>query len=138
MRSRKATRVRYTGRMRSRRSGHAATWWLYLVRMPNGALYTGIALNVAERFAAHCAGRGAKALRGRGPLVLARRSRVGARALALRVEHRVKRLPKAYKERLVAAPRVLRRLIASVCEQARSPVSARDRIHRSIKRPPAW
>ena len=78
-------------------------WSLYLVRTRDGALYTGITVDVTERVAAHAAGRGAKALRGRGPLVLVFALLVGARAVALRLEARVKRLAKADKERLVAA-----------------------------------
>jgi putative endonuclease len=81
----------------------APKWWLYLVRTGTGALYTGIALDVQVRFAAHVAGTGAKALRGRGPLQLVFSSRVGARGAALRLEARVKRLPKAAKELLPTA-----------------------------------
>lgn len=78
-------------------------WWLYMLRTADGALYTGIALDVAARFAAHAAGRGAKALRGRGPLAVAFAVPVGAKGPALRLEARVKRLTKAAKERCVAA-----------------------------------
>jgi putative endonuclease len=80
-----------------------ARWSLYLVRTRDGALYTGIALDVTARLAAHVAGDGAKALRGRGPLQLAFTALVGARGAALRLEARIKRLPKTAKERLVAA-----------------------------------
>ncbi len=87
-------------------------WFLYLVRSKNGALYTGIALDVAARLRMHASGRGAKALRGRGPLVLAFSSRVGTLSLALRVEARVKRLSKAAKESLVQRTRLPRAWIA--------------------------
>jgi len=80
------------------------TWWIYLVRRADGGLYTGIAIDVRRRLAEHEAGRGAKALRGRGPLHLVLRRRIGALGLALRVEHALKQLPKATKERLVAEP----------------------------------
>jgi putative endonuclease len=88
-----------------------ARWSVYLVRTAAGALYCGIAQDVAARFLAHAAGKGAKALRGRGPLQLAFALAVGGKGLALRVEARVKRLPKAQKERIVAAglpPELLR------------------------------
>lgn len=86
-------------------------WSLYLVRTRDGALYTGIALDVGARLAQHETGRGAKALRGRGPLRLEFATVVGARGAALRLEARVKRLPKTAKERIVAAglPRGWRR-----------------------------
>jgi putative endonuclease len=84
-----------------RRSPAQPAWWLYVVRTERGELYTGVATDVARRLARHRAGRGAKYLRGRGPLELVYRRRLGERGLALRVERRVKRLPRAEKERLV-------------------------------------
>lgn len=82
-------------------------WYLYLVRCRDGSLYTGISTDVPRRFAAHQANQGARRLRGRGPLELVYTHPLGEHGLALRVEHRVKRLSRAAKERLVrgeAAP----------------------------------
>jgi putative endonuclease len=76
-------------------------WYLYLVRCRDGSLYTGISTDVPRRFAAHQANRGARRLRGRGPLELVYTHPLGGHGLALRVEHRVKRLSRAAKERLV-------------------------------------
>ena len=78
-------------------------WHLYLVRTYEGNLYTGIAKDVERRIAEHKnpGGRGAKYLRGRGPIELAYRSRIGDHALALRVERGVKRLSKERKEGIV-------------------------------------
>ncbi len=77
-------------------------WSLYLVRARDGSLYTGIALDVEKRVAEHVAGfRGAKALRGRGPLELVYKTEVGERGLTQGLEHRVKRLAKTAKEQLV-------------------------------------
>jgi putative endonuclease len=75
-------------------------WYLYLVRCRDGSLYAGISHDVARRLEAHRAGRGSRYLRGRGPLVLERRIRVGGRSQALRVEHKVKRMRKERKEKL--------------------------------------
>ena len=69
------------------------TWYLYLLECCNGRLYTGIATDVERRLEEHRAGRGARYERGRGPLRLALQRSVGDRALALRVEARVKKLP---------------------------------------------
>jgi putative endonuclease len=81
---------------------------LYIVRCADGSLYTGIALDVARRFREHQDGpRGAKYLRGRGPLTLAFESTVGDRAAASRAEYRVKNLPKVEKERLIAGRKML-------------------------------
>lgn len=76
-------------------------WYLYLVRCRDGSLYTGISTDVARRFAAHQANRGARRLRGRGPLELVFTEPLGGRGLALQIEHRVKRLTRADKERLI-------------------------------------
>jgi putative endonuclease len=107
----------------------SACWWVYLVRRADGALYAGIALDVARRLAEHRAGRGSKALRGRGPLRLVLRRRVGDRGRALRLEALLKRLSKEQKERLVRAPRAgWRRLLAAIAlSGARTRPSPSDR-----------
>jgi putative endonuclease len=76
-------------------------WYLYVVRCRNGHLYTGIATDVERRLADHRAGRGAKYLRGRGPLTLVFKQRIGEKGLALKIEQQVKRLPKVKKEHLI-------------------------------------
>ncbi len=88
-----------------------STWSVYVLRCKDGALYTGIATDVARRLEEHRAGKGAKALRGKGPLELVISHSVGDRGHALRVEGCVKRLPKADKELLVRRAAGLRRLV---------------------------
>ena len=80
-----------------------SVWHVYVVRDSGGSLYTGITTDVERRVAEHGGrgGRGAKYLRGRGPLELAFRSEIGSRAQALKVESRIKRLSKARKEQIV-------------------------------------
>lgn len=82
-------------------------WWLYVLRCGDGSLYTGIALDVGARFAAHAAGKGARYTRGRGPLVLVRRARVGDRGDALSVERRFKGLSRREKDEVLGRPRGL-------------------------------
>ena len=77
-------------------------WYLYMVRCRGGNLYTGIATDVERRFADHQANQGAKYLRGKGRLKLVFKKRIGQHSLALKIERRVKRLPKHKKERLVS------------------------------------
>lgn len=77
-------------------------WHLYLVRCRDGSLYTGITTDVERRLADHDRNRGARRLRGRGPLQLVFSRAVGDRGAALRLEYRVKRLSRAAKERLVS------------------------------------
>jgi putative endonuclease len=76
-------------------------WSVYIVRCRDGSLYTGIATDVARRLAEHADGRGARYLRGRGPLRLELERRVGSRAAAQSVEARIKRLSRREKERLL-------------------------------------
>jgi len=84
------------------------TWYLYVVRTVHGTLYTGIATDVARRYAEHCAGgtRCARYLRAHPPAALVLRQPIGSRAVALRVEYRFKRLPRAAKDAVVRAGRL--------------------------------
>ncbi len=88
---------------------------IYLVRCADGSLYTGIAVDVARRLREHRLGvRGAKYLRGKGPLQLAFVAVVGDRSEASRLEYRVKQLDRAAKEDLIAG----RLSIASLVDAA--------------------
>lgn len=94
-----------------------ATWYVYMLRTRTGALYTGIATDVARRLAEHEMGkRGAKALRGKGPLQLVMKRRVGAKPLALRVELAIKNLSKPEKELLAGSMRRMSALVRSLKE----------------------
>ena len=74
--------------------------------------WQGIAIDVARRIDEHERGRrGARYLRGRGPLKLEFAERVGDRGAATRIEHRLKRLAKPDKERLIAGERSLGNLL---------------------------
>ncbi len=81
--------------------GRAAFWFVYVARCADGSLYTGIARDVKARIAAHDAGKGARYTRGRGPLTLCATHRCRSKGDALRVEHAMKRLPRAGKERVL-------------------------------------
>ena len=91
-------------------------WYLYLIRCRDGSLYTGITTDVARRFAEHRGkgAGGAKYLKGRGPLELVLRRKVGSRSLALRVEQKVKKLPKARKEKLIKGRKYLQDIIKTI------------------------
>lgn len=79
------------------------TWHLYILRCGDGTLYTGIAVDVDRRFAAHVQGKGAKYTRGRGPLQLLYREECGDHSQALRRELQVKALSRQEKEQLIAS-----------------------------------
>lgn len=82
----------------------AARWSVYLLRCGDGTLYTGIALDVARRVAAHGDGRGARYTRGRGPFTVLATRACASKGDALRLELAVKRLPRDAKLAL-AGPR---------------------------------
>jgi predicted GIY-YIG superfamily endonuclease len=67
-------------------------WCVYLLRCADGTLYAGITNDLQKRLAAHCAGRGARYTRGRGPLALVHAEPARTRSAALRREHELKRL----------------------------------------------
>ena len=78
-------------------------WFLYLIRCRNGRLYTGITTDVERRFGEHESGKkkGSKCLRGKAPLTLVMKKKVGSRSMALKIEAKVKKLPKIKKELLI-------------------------------------
>jgi putative endonuclease len=82
----------------------APRWYVYIVRASDGTMYTGVTTDVERRLAEHRGngGRGARYLRGREPLEIVYRRRLGDRGLALRVEWRLKRRPRAEKQSIVS------------------------------------
>ena len=75
---------------------------LYIVRCADGTLYTGIATDVDRRLSEHESGiRGARFLRGKGPLQIVFSEVVGDRSLASRLEYRVKKLDRLKKLELI-------------------------------------
>ena len=91
-------------------------WYLYIVRCNDGSLYTGITIDVARRFEEHCGkGKtGAKYLKSRRPLKLVFQAKIGNRALAMKVERKVKTLPKVKKKMLINGEIVIEALINQV------------------------
>lgn len=84
----------------------ATNWFIYLVRTGVGSLYAGISTDPERRLRQHQSGKGARALRGKGPLTLVWRQGVADKGEALRLEYRLKQQSKAFKERLVLDPRL--------------------------------
>jgi len=79
-----------------------AEYSVYIVRCGDGSYYTGIATDVTRRIAEHeSSPRGAKYLRGRGPLTVVFAEAVGDRSIASRLEYHVKQLDRAGKEKLI-------------------------------------
>jgi putative endonuclease len=69
-------------------------WSVYVLRCGDATFYTGISTDVARRVDEHRVGkRGAKYLRGRGPLEIIFQRSVGNRSIATKIEYRIKQLP---------------------------------------------
>lgn len=78
-------------------------WYVYVLRCADDSLYTGVSNRLSSRLQRHNAGKGAKYTRGRRPVVLVYCEPADNRAMALRREAAIKRLPAAAKRRLVAS-----------------------------------
>ncbi len=95
---------------------NAARWHVYLLECDGRAVYTGVTTDVTRRVAEHAAGgrRAARFTRGRARVRLLYAVEVGERGLAMRVEHRLRRLPRATKlaiaDAVPDAPALLGRL----------------------------
>lgn len=94
-------------------------WSLYLIRCRNGTLYAGITTDVARRFAEHQEGapKGARYLRGKGPLQLEYQALAGDRSTATKLELWVKALPRSVKEDVVQGKLDLLKLFAAKRER---------------------
>lgn len=81
--------------------GAKQTWWVYVLDC-DGRLYTGVTTDPERRWREHRAGRSraARFTRGAAAIELRYAVAVGGRSLALRAEHRLKRLPRAEKLQL--------------------------------------
>ena len=91
------------------------SWWIYVLDC-DGRLYTGVTTDPERRLKEHRAGRTRAARFTRGVVSVELRYAVdlGGRSLALRAEHRLKRLPRSEK--------------LNVCEQAISAEELLDRL----------
>lgn len=80
-------------------------WSVYIIRCDDGSLYTGISTDVSRRLCEHASGdpKGARYTRPFTSISLVYEARVGPKSMALKIEHRIKKLTKARKERLVSS-----------------------------------
>ena len=76
-------------------------WSVYLIRNNRNALYCGVTNNVERRFKQHESGKGAKALKGKGPLTLEWCCSFENKSVAMKAEYFIKQLTKTKKELLV-------------------------------------
>jgi len=88
-------------------SGTGRPWFLYLIECVDGSIYTGIAVDVAARYDAHCRGTGARYTRSHAPRRLLGCEMHPDRSSASKAEYRIKRLS-ATEKRAFAATLELR------------------------------
>jgi putative endonuclease len=79
--------------------GH--TYFVYMVRCSNGALYTGVTTDVARRLAEHNDARGARYTRVHVPVELMWSEAHPDRSSAMKREAKIKRLPRSKKLELI-------------------------------------
>ena len=77
-------------------------WFVYLIECVDGSLYTGIAVNVDARYAAHACGKGARYTRAHPPARLLARFAYADRSAASKAEYAIKQLSPAAKRALCA------------------------------------
>lgn len=77
-------------------------WFVYLIECMDGSIYTGIATDVARRYAEHASGRGARYTRAKPPRRLLGAFEHPDRGSALRAEHAIRQLPPQAKRALCA------------------------------------
>jgi putative endonuclease len=78
-------------------------WWVYILLCANERLYVGIARDVEQRFAVHCAGKGAFYTRLNAPVRVLARQRQPSRSAALKAEYALKQLSRPRKLAWVAS-----------------------------------
>lgn len=82
----------------------SSVWFVYMIKTRLNTLYTGVTIDVERRLAEHASGsvKGARYLRGKGPLTMVWHKQVADKRQAMQVEYRLKRLPRATKDKIVA------------------------------------
>ena len=81
--------------------------FVYMLRCAGDRIYTGYAVDVEARFEQHKSGKGAKFTKAFPPECVLRKFELNSREEALRLEARIKKLPRPQKELLAAGDEVL-------------------------------
>ena len=121
---RNATALPPTSRAQAARARASRRWYVYLIVCRGGAIYTGIALDVAARYALHVAGAGARYTRANPPLRLLAKFACKDQSMASRMEAAIKRLPAAAKARLAGMTAAAARRTLLIHRPVDSPASS--------------
>ncbi len=82
---------------------HSKPWYVYMIECRDGSIYTGVAVDVAARYARHASGKGARYTRSHPPLRLLAVFTHPDRSTALKAEYALKKLGAPEKRALAAA-----------------------------------
>ncbi|WP_218310114.1 GIY-YIG nuclease family protein [Alteromonas antoniana] len=84
---------------------NSSRWYIYIIENRLGQFYTGITCDPIRRIAQHRGEKpgGAKALKGKSPLVFRGVFEVANKSQALKAEYRVKQLSRLQKQKLLKA-----------------------------------
>ena len=85
-------------------------WIVYILKCGDGSYYTGIAKDIDKRIEEHRSGKGAKYLRGRGPLEIIFSKNVDSHGSALKYEIKIKKLSRSDKTNLISNPTIFDKL----------------------------
>jgi len=80
------------------------SWIVYMVRLSNGSLYTGITNNLERRLKTHADGKGSKYVRSHLPFELVYKEIVADQSAALIREAEIKGKNVKYKQGLINSP----------------------------------
>ena len=81
--------------------------FVYMLRCAGDRIYTGYAVDVEARFEQHKSGKGAKFTKAFPPQCILRKFELSSHEEALRLEARIKKLPRPQKELLAAGDKTL-------------------------------
>lgn len=76
-------------------------WYVYIIQCKYGSYYTGITNNIQKRLELHSNNKGAKYLKGRGPLKIVASWEFSNKSEAAKREAQIKKLTKKQKEKLI-------------------------------------
>ena len=89
--------------------------FVYMLRCKGERIYTGYAVDVEDRFRRHAEGKGAKFTRAFPPISILRTFELISKEHALRLEARIKKLPRQKKEKLAqGSPEIENKLMESL------------------------
>jgi putative endonuclease len=84
--------VKQIFKMTKKKAKIAKSWFVYLLECQDGSIYTGIAVDVAARYALHVAGKGARYTRSHPPKCILAVMEYPNRSAASKAEYQLKQL----------------------------------------------